>query len=137
MRKRISQALATSAAVVFVLLATVAIAQAADSVRATVVGTDYCLGCTLKKEKGAAAQCSIYGHRHALKLEQITTEGGGEVGIKKGITLHYLENDKSKDLVKGSKFHGKRIEVVGKVYPEERIIEVESVREVLGVPKAQ
>lgn len=100
------------------------LAQAGEAANVTVVGNNYCLGCALKKEKGAAAQCSIYGHRHALKVEQVS--GGGEL---KGATLHYLENDKSKDLFKGTSFHGKRIEVVGKLHVDERVIEVESVRE--------
>lgn len=103
--------------------------QAAEPASVTITGTNYCLGCALKKEKGAAAQCSIYGHRHALKVERVV--GTGDFGAPKGTTLHYLENDKSKDLFKGTSFHGEWIKVVGRLHADERVIEVESVREVV------
>lgn len=121
----------------FVMLAAVialacSIARAEEPARVTVVGTNYCLGCTLKKEKGAGAQCSIYGHRHALKVEKATAAGGADVAALPGTTVHYLDTDQSKDLVAGTNLHGKRVEVTGKLYSAEHVIEVESVRETEG-----
>lgn len=118
------------AMVLVVAVAGQAFAQSPSAVGATVVGSDYCLGCTLKKQKGAAAQCSIYGHKHALKVERATASDGRDLGSLAGGTLHYLENDKLKEAFKAGDFNGKRIEVTGKLYLDERVIEVEFVREV-------
>lgn len=89
----------------------------------TVVGTNYCLGCALKKEQGAAAQCSQYGHRHALKVESARGANGALPQLV-GHSLHYLDNDQSAKLVSGDEFHGKTVEVHGKLFGAERIIEV-------------
>ncbi len=75
-------------------------------------GKVICLGCSLKKEKGAAAQCSIYGHKNALQTED------NEV-------WSFLENDASKDLINSHDYVGKQIEIKGKKYPHAHIIEAE------------
>lgn len=90
----------------------------------TVIGQNICLGCSLKKERGAQAQCSVYGHRHVIRVEKVVTESGKELSELKGIALHYLDTDKSKDLVGGH--HGERMKVTGRYYGPERVIEVES-----------
>jgi hypothetical protein len=101
-------------------------ATKAAVVSAIVTGTNSCLGCALKSEKGAAAQCSIYGHRHVLKVSKVVGEDGKTISGTKNWVLHYLETDKSKDLVGGH--HGEKLQVTGKVYRDERVIEVASFK---------
>lgn len=94
----------------------------------TVVGENYCLGCALKKEQGAAAQCSVYGHRHALRVEKAAAEGGRPLQQLAGETLHYLDNDQSKSLLGGEELHNKRVEVKGKLFAPERTLQVTEAR---------
>ena len=79
-------------------------------------GEYICFGCTLKREKGAHAQCKIYGCDHALKLRD-------------GTIWNFLENDKSKELIAGD-FGDKKekiVEVVvwGWKFPEAQYIDVD------------
>lgn len=97
---------------------------AEDKAEAVVVGTNYCLGCTLKSEEGAHAQCSIYGHRHGLRVETATV-GGESVGLA-GETLHYLDNEHSAPLVQGEGTHGARVEVHGRLFQKANLIDVSS-----------
>ena len=94
------------------------------SAEAVVVGTNTCLGCALKSEEGAHAQCSIYGHRHGLRVESATL--GAKTLELKGETLHYLDNDRSADLVKGEGTHGARVKVHGRVFEDANMIDVSS-----------
>jgi len=75
-------------------------------------GKVICLGCSLKKKKGATAQCSIYGHKNALKT-------------KDGEVWSFLENDASKDLANSHGYVSKNVKIKGKKYPHAHIIEVE------------
>jgi thiol-disulfide isomerase/thioredoxin len=95
-------------------------------IEATVTGRNFCLGCTLKKECGAAAQCSLYGHTHSLRVTQAVADGK-ELPEMKGWVLHYLATDKSQDLL--HKIHDGTWTVTGKVYPHERVLEVISYEE--------
>ncbi|MFQ6096807.1 MAG: hypothetical protein ACE5O2_03710 [Armatimonadota bacterium] len=95
-------------------------------ISATVEGENFCVGCSLKKEKGAPAQCSVYGHRHALRVTKATGADGKEIKKLKGWVLHYLENDKSKDLIKGH--HGEKLSIKGRIYPTERVLSVQSFK---------
>ena len=90
-----------------------------------VVGNNYCVGCTLKKTKGAAAQCSIYGHQHALKVERATGEDGSTLTELAGVTLFYLENDQSTSLIKGEGTHGEKVKITGSLFVDERILQVD------------
>ncbi len=83
-------------------------------VEVTVTGRNHCIGCALKA-KGAASQCSIYGHRHVLEVTKAVGADGKPLAGAKNWVLHYLENDQSKDLVKGR--HGEVLEIKGKIYP--------------------
>ena len=74
-----------------------------------------CLGCSLKKEQGAKAQCSIYGHKNALKTED-------------GRIWTLLENDASKELINSHEYAGKEIEIAGKVFGNTQIIEIETFK---------
>ena len=62
-----------------------------------VEGQLVCLGCSLKKAEGANSECSVFGHKHALKT-------------KDGAYLSLLENKFSADLVKGEKYHKSRFQ---------------------------
>ena len=78
-------------------------------------GKVICQGCTLKKEKGAKAQCSIYGHINAIKT-------------KDGKIWTILENDKSTELINNHDYAGKDIEIKGKKFAEAQIIEVNTFK---------
>lgn len=97
---------------------------AASSIEVTVTGQNICLGCSLKAEKGAGAQCSVYGHKHAFRVDSAST-GKGELPAMKGWVLHYLETEKSAELIKGH--HDEELAIVGTVYPNERVLEVDAV----------
>lgn len=81
----------------------------------TIQGKAVCFGCTLKKEKGAKAQCSIYGHTNAIRT-------------KDGKIWSILENDKSTELINNHGYAGKDIEIKGKKIKEAQTIEVESFK---------
>ena len=93
-----------------------------DVVTATVAGTNVCVGCSLKKEKGAGAQCKVYGHKHSLKVSKATDNDGNELSDMTGWLLFYLETDKSTELINGH--HKEELVIEGKVYPDERVLEV-------------
>jgi hypothetical protein len=93
-----------------------------DVVAATITGTNVCVGCSLKKEKGAGAQCSVYGHKHSLKVSKATDKDGNELSDMTGWLLYYLETDKSTELINGH--HKEELVIEGKIYPDERVLEV-------------
>lgn len=103
----------------------------ARAIKATITGKNICLGCALKEE-GAGAQCSVYGHRHALRVEKVTgasAAGKGKDKAKipemKGWYLHYLDTDKAKSLIK--EHDGETLTLKGVVYSHERVIEVDEL----------
>jgi hypothetical protein len=98
----------------------------------TIYGTNYCLGCALKKTAGAKAQCSVYGHVHSLKIDKAVGVDGKVVESLTGKTLHYLQNDQASPLIKGEKFHGAPVEVKGKVFEDSLTIDVNSFGEPKG-----
>lgn len=104
----------------------VALAEA-DVVKATVEGTNFCLGCALKKQKGAAAQCSIFGHKHALEVTRAVADDGKDLTGMRGWILHYLETEKSQHLI--NEHHGETLTITGKIYTQERVLEVDSLKE--------
>ncbi len=93
-------------------------------VSVTVTGTNYCVGCALKKE-GAKAQCSVTGHGHALKVAMAKDATGKSIPGMKGWTLHYLSNEKGKKL--GESRHGETIIITGTVFKQERVLDVAKV----------
>ena len=95
------------------LLALSAQAGTGGARKATLSGKLVCLGCTLAKTEGAAAQCSSYGHRHVLQTAD-------------GKFWSFLENDRSEPLIKGGAFHNQQVTVHGRIYPAAQTIEVES-----------
>jgi hypothetical protein len=98
--------------------------QALVNQELSLVGENYCLGCSLKKEQGAKAQCSVYGHRHALRVESAKGKDGQALPSLGGQSLHYLDNDQSKPLLQEEGFHKKRVEVKGRLFAAERTLEV-------------
>ncbi len=97
----------------------------AGVIHADVEGKNFCLGCALKKKKGAAAQCSLFGHKHSLRVSRATGEDGKELADLKGWVLHYLENEKSKALIR--EHHGENVKLSGIIYSHERVFEVSSM----------
>lgn len=94
-----------------------------------ITGKVICLGCHLKKEKQAKSQCSIYGHTNALSIEKIIDAQGKSIDELKGKIYQFLHNEKSDELIKDHSYTGKVIIVVGKVYPEANILEVNFFKE--------
>ncbi len=80
---------------------------------ATFEGKLVCLGCDLKKAEGARAECSVYGHQHALKTSD-------------GKYVNLLENKYSTDLLKGEKYSGKDIKIQGVYYTSANQLDVKS-----------
>jgi hypothetical protein len=76
-------------------------------------GTLVCLGCDLKKAEGARAACSVFGHKHALKTAD-------------GKYVNLLENQYSKDLLAGEKYHDKQISIHGIYYATANQLDVET-----------
>jgi len=88
-----------------------AIAQKGN--HASFEGQLVCLGCDLKKAEGARAACTAYGHKHALKM-------------KDGGYISFLENDFSKDLINGEKYHNDSITVTGVFHDKANVLDVET-----------
>lgn len=92
----------------------IAVSADAKTFQAAVI----CLGCTLKKEQGAKALCSLFGHKNALRTQD-------------GKIWTILENKTSTELINLHDYAGKNIEVVGKKFADAQVIEVNSFN-VLG-----
>ena len=91
----------------------------------SVVGTVRCTSCDLKKEKHAAAQCSIYGCQFAVKTDTVTDEKGKRVKTLEGKTYQIMLNDQSKGLT-AKEQKGGRFALKAKIYADDGVIEVES-----------
>ena len=78
----------------------------------TLTGTMVCLGCELHKAGNARAACDVYGHRHALKTDD-------------GKYYNILENKYGEALIKGEKYHNKRMEVHGVYFASANQLDVE------------
>lgn len=96
--------------------------SASEVVEAVVTGENICLGCSLKKKWDAAAQCSKYGHRHALKVTSASASGE-DVPEMEGWVLHYLDTDDGQPYIKGH--HEETLTLKGKLYSEVRVLEVD------------
>ena len=107
-------------------------AKQAAVTEATVTGSNICLGCSLKKQKGAAAQCSIFGHKHGLKITKAVGPDGKDLPEMRGWVLHYLETEHSQDLI--TEHRGETLIITGKVYPLERMLEVQVYRQDVSNP---
>jgi hypothetical protein len=92
-----------------------------------ITGTVICTSCDLKKAKGAKSQCSIYGCNYVIKTKDVRDYKGKPIKDEIGKIFHILENDNSSDLLQ-KKCKGREVIIVGKLYSEERIIEIEFVK---------
>ena len=89
----------------------------------SLTGINYCVSCGLKEAHGAAANCKVYGHQHALNVSKYLTPCGKERSECVGMTLYYLANDKSRELREG--LLNETVTVKGKIYWMQSMIEVE------------
>jgi len=87
----------------------------AEGKHASFKGKLVCLGCTLKGEEGARAECRNFGHTHALKTED-------------GKFISFLENKYSEDLFKEGKYSGKNISVQGVYHADANLLDVNSYK---------
>ncbi|MFU8803216.1 MAG: hypothetical protein ACNA8W_05335 [Bradymonadaceae bacterium] len=90
----------------------------------TLVGKNVCLGCSLKGSDGAQAQCSAFGHTHALEIRRAIGPNDEELPRLVGQTVHYLQNDQSAALVKGEEYHGELVQVHGRLFGSASTLEV-------------
>jgi hypothetical protein len=91
----------------------------------TVVGTVKCTSCSLKKEKDAHAQCSVYGCQFAFKADSVTNDKGKRVKKLEGKTYQIMLNDQSKALA-AKEQKGGRFNLQARLYPDDGVIEVVS-----------
>lgn len=89
-----------------------------------ITGRIICLGCHLKKEKQAKAQCSIYGHTNAVIIEKAINPEGKHVAGAEGKIYQFLQNDQSDKLIKDHDYVGKIVVITGRIYPEANLLEV-------------
>jgi ribosomal protein L37AE/L43A len=92
-----------------------------------VTGTLICTSCELKKQKGAKSQCSVYGCSYAIKTKNVRNNRGQLVRKYLWKTFHILENDNSAALLQKG-YKDKDVIIVGKIYPEENVLEVDFVK---------
>lgn len=95
--------------------------EAVKGMKVAVSGTNYCVACTLGKS-GAASQCSVVGHIHALKVKEAKTENGTILKRLSGTTLHYLYNERGKEYAQGH--HGEEVTFHGTLYEPQRILDL-------------
>ena len=83
----------------------------------TINGTLSCMNCDLKTSNDARAQCKIYGHNFALKLED-------------GLYISFMENDHSEALINAGegKWFGQMVTVTGTYYPGAHLIDVQNFK---------
>lgn len=101
------------------LLALVALAGLAQDVkkrdlkdRVEVAGTIVCIGCTLEKEAGAEAQCTLHAkHGQGLKAAD-------------GTLWTLIDNAKGHPVITNEKLRGKDVKILGWKYPKASYIEV-------------
>jgi len=93
--------------------ATKTAAVTTEAAHKTFDGTLVCMGCDLKKAEGARASCSAFGHKHAVKTAD-------------GIYVNLLENQYSKDLLAGDKYHNKLVKVHGVYHATANQLDVET-----------
>lgn len=93
-----------------------------DAKTFTITGMNYCVSCGLKEAHGAASNCKTYGHQHALSVKKLMTPCGKDKSDCAGMTLYYLANEKSKELLDGHQMD--TVKIMGKVYWKQNMIEV-------------
>jgi len=92
-----------------------------------ITGTLLCTSCDLKKQKSAKSQCSVYGCSYSVKIKKSVNQKGQMVKEYLGKIYQILANDNSAALLQ-KEYIGKDVVIVGKVYQEENVIEVEFVK---------
>lgn len=70
-----------------------------------------CLSCEFKKEFQANSQCEKYGHQHVLKTYT------GEI-------YHFIENDRTSNLIRKDEYQDKVIRVIGTLYKDSNVIDI-------------
>lgn len=77
----------------------------------TIKGKVICIGCELKHAYNASSNCKIYVHSHGLKTSD-------------GKIYSFVENEKTDELINSVKYHGKNIEITGKILENANFIDV-------------
>ena len=80
--------------------------------RMEIAGTIVCVGCTLEKEAGADAQCTLHA-KHAQGLK------GAD-----GTLYTFVDNAKGHHVITNDKLRGKEVKVLGWKFPKSSYIEL-------------
>ena len=80
--------------------------------RVEITGKIVCVGCTLEKESGADAQCTLHS-KHAQGLQ------GAD-----GLLYTFLDNAKGHVVATNDKLRGKDVKVLGWKYPKSQVLEI-------------
>jgi hypothetical protein len=80
--------------------------------RVEITGKIVCVGCTLEKESGADAQCTLHS-KHAQGLQ------GSD-----GLLYTFLDNAKGHVVATNDKLRGKDVKVLGWKYPKSQVLEI-------------
>ena len=92
-----------------------------------ITGTVICTSCDLKKQKGAKSQCSVYGCFYSVKTKKVINQKGQSIKEQVGKIYQILANAHSTALLQ-KEYKGKDVVIVGKIYQDENIIEVDFVK---------
>jgi hypothetical protein len=92
-----------------------------------IAGNVFCSSCEIKKQKGAKAQCNIYGHSYAIKIKDAKNSEGKILEEYIGKIYQILPNDSSSGLL-NEECIGRDVIIVGKIYPDENFIEIDFVK---------
>jgi hypothetical protein len=80
--------------------------------RVEIAGTILCVGCTLEKQAGADAQCTLHA-KHAQGL--LAADG----------TLHtFVDNAKGHIVMTNEKLRGKEVKILGWKFPKSNYVEI-------------
>ena len=80
--------------------------------RVEIAGTIVCVGCTLEKEAGADAQCTLHA-KHAQGLKAAD-----------GTLYTFVDNAKGHHVITNDKLRGKEVKVLGWKFPKSNYIEL-------------
>jgi hypothetical protein len=80
--------------------------------RVEIAGAIVCIGCTLEKEAGADAQCTLHA-KHAQGLKAAD-----------GTLWTFVDNAKGHHLITNDKLRGKEVKVLGWKFPKSNYIEL-------------
>lgn len=99
-----------------------------NRVRATIIGENYCLHCSLVMADDPEAQCGPDTCSYALKVTEAKDKEGIAIEGLEGVTLHYITSDAGNKLKTDKTLYGQDVELEGMVFLAEHAIHVEDAK---------